>query len=57
MARKTKRPAPPKERNPIAEIARFRSGAGSHKKPHKVNRSVDKQRLRREARELPQLAA
>lgn len=57
MARKTKRPAPPKPRNPIAEIACHRSGAGGHSKPYKVQRSVDRQRLRREVRELPRLVA
>lgn len=37
----------PKQRNPIAEIAYFRSGAGAHDKTRKAKRRKEKVALKR----------
>ena len=37
----------PKQRNPIAEIAFFKSGAGAHQKTHKASRRKDKVALKK----------
>ena len=57
MPRKTKRQAPPKERNPMQAAARFRSNAGAHGKTQKAQRAADKRQLRAQSRELPRLVA
>lgn len=37
----------PIQRNPVAEAAYFRSGAGVHDKPHKSKRASAKMKLRK----------
>lgn len=47
MANKIKKVKAPKQRNPLAEMAYFRGGAGAHGQSNKAKRQKDKVALKK----------